>query len=62
MKHRVIPDAAAAVDARAAALGVTNSEYIEALVLQDRIGPDGRPAWWTRPVPRDQKELPLRSA
>ena len=43
----------------AAALGVTMAEYVEALLLHDEQGPDGRPIWWTQPAPRDQEELPL---
>jgi hypothetical protein len=42
---------------------VTTAEYIEALLLHDEPGPNGRPVWWTKPAPTDQEELPLtRSA
>jgi hypothetical protein len=61
LKARVVPEAHAAVDARSAKLGVTMSEYLEALVLHDAqsFGPDDVPTWWTRPVPCEQEELPL---
>jgi hypothetical protein len=64
LKARVVPAAHAAVDARSAKLGVTMSEYIEALVLQDaqNFGPDEVPTWWTRPVPCEQGELPLKTS
>lgn len=38
------------------------AEYVEALLLHEELGSDGRPVWWTRPVPTDQEELPLKSA
>lgn len=58
-KTRVSDDAALRAHKAAAALGITTSEYVEALLLHDEQGPDGRPVWWDKPVPGDQKELPL---
>jgi hypothetical protein len=58
-KARVNEEAVQRAHRAAAALGVTTAEYVEALLLHDEPGPDGRPVWWTKPVPGDQKELPL---
>jgi hypothetical protein len=59
LKARVSEEAVQCAHRAAAALGVTTAEYIEALVLHDEPGPDGRPVWWTKPAPRDREELPL---
>jgi hypothetical protein len=62
LKARVCDEAVQRAHRRATALGVTMAEYVEALLLHDEPDEDGRPLWWTRPVPADQKELPLKSA
>lgn len=63
LKARVSEAAVQRAHRAAAALGVTTAEYIEALLLHDEPGPNGRPVWWTKPAPTDQEELPLtRSA
>lgn len=62
LKARVSQEAVHRAHRAAAALGVTTAEYIEALLLHDEPGPNGRPVWWSKPVPADQEELPLRSA
>ena len=59
LKARVSDEAVQRAHRAAAALGVTTAEYIEALLLQDEPGPNGRPVWWTKPAPADQEELPL---
>lgn len=46
----------------ASALGVSLTTYVDELVARDQLDENGRPLWWDMPVPRDQRELPLKSA
>jgi hypothetical protein len=59
LKARVREEAVERAHRAAAALCVTTAVYIEALILHDEVGPDGRPLWWTKPSQRDQEVLPL---
>jgi hypothetical protein len=58
---RVCDEALDVAEAAAAALGITRDYYLEELLLQERSRMDenGRPTWWTKPLPHDQEELPL---
>jgi hypothetical protein len=62
LKARVGDEAVYRAHRAAAALGVTTAEYIEALLLHDEPGPDGRPTWWTKPIFESQKESPLNKS
>jgi hypothetical protein len=59
LKARVGDEAVHRAHSASAALGVTMAEYIEALLLHDVPGPDGRPVWWKKATPKDQEVLPL---
>lgn len=59
LKARVGEEAVERAHRAAAALGVTMAEYVEALLLHDEPGLDGRPVWWSKPTRRDQEVLPL---
>jgi hypothetical protein len=55
-------DTAWSVVARAsAALGVTDEYVLDELLLhlERQLDESGRPQWWDKPLPGDQKELPL---
>ena len=61
---RLLPESLDVLEAAAEALGVTRDAYVEKLLAQERLRLDeqGRPTWWTEPVPGDQEVLPLQSA
>jgi hypothetical protein len=62
---RLSDDALEVAETAAAALGITRDFYLDELLRKERgeLGPDGRPKWWVKPLPRDQKEMSLtRSA
>ena len=46
----------------AASLGVSRDAYLDRYLEREELDEQGRPVWWTDPVPADQKELPLKSA
>ncbi|HEY6793470.1 MAG TPA: hypothetical protein VI248_02175 [Kineosporiaceae bacterium] len=58
---RVCDEALAVAETAAAALGITRDFYLEELLLQERgrLDENGRPTWWTKPLPQDQEVLPL---
>ncbi len=58
----VTPEAKAKADAIADALGISMSAYLEDLIRQEQLDEQGRPVRQMAPVPRDQEELPLKSA
>jgi len=61
---RLAPQSLEVAETAAAALGVSRDAYLDHLLARERERLDerGRPVWWTGPVPRDQEELPLKSA
>jgi len=59
---RVQPDRKQKATEVAAALGISVNAYIDALLEHEQLDAHGRPTWWNRPVPADQKEMPLKSA
>ena len=59
---RVSPDSHTKLDRMAAALGISKAAIIDAWLTQQALDETDRPTWWTGQVPRDQQELPLRSA
>lgn len=62
MQVRIKPEVRAKVSDIADLLGVPASEYVEALLEREELDETGRPLWWPHPVPKDQEELPLRTA
>lgn len=50
---RVAADAKAISETAAVRLGVSEAEFVEALLFHagTTIGPDGIPSWWSKPVP-----------
>lgn len=53
-----------AAERAAEALGVSRDYYLEKTLARaaESLDIDGRPLWWTDPVPADQEVLPLKSA
>jgi hypothetical protein len=62
LRARVEPETLDRVYAIAEALGVSLTAYVEELIRHDQLDERGRPVWWADPEPRDQQELPLKSA
>lgn len=58
----VTPETKAKADAIADALGISMSAYLEDLIRQEQLDEQGRPVRRMAPVPRDQEELPLKTA
>lgn len=61
LQVRVSPENRDAADVMAERLGISLAAYIDAVLThahQD-VGADGRPSWWSEPVPGDQLEVPL---
>jgi hypothetical protein len=61
---RLSDDALEVAETAAAALGITRDFYLDELLRKERgeLGSDGRPKWWVKPLPRDRKELPLKTS
>jgi hypothetical protein len=61
---RLSEEALAVAERAAEALGITRDYFLDELLRHEaeRLDQDGRPTWWKKSVPRDQKELPLKSA
>ena len=61
---RLSPDALQVAETAAEALGITRDYFLDELLRHQRqhLDQNGRPTWWTKPLPRDQEELPLKSA
>jgi hypothetical protein len=60
-----LSDEALVVAERAAeALGITREYFLEELLLKEgqMLPETGRPEWWSKPLPKDQEVLPLKSA
>lgn len=66
IQARVAPELHAKAQETADALKVSLSHYIARLLAHEQataLDENGRPIWWTDPLPTDQEELPLtRSA
>jgi hypothetical protein len=58
----VTPEAKAKAESIADVLGISMSAYLEDLIRQEQLDERGRPVRPIRPVPRDQGELPLKTA
>ena len=58
---RVTPERRAQAQATAEALGISLGAYVDRLLAREAtfLNEQGRPVWWTDPVPTDQEELPL---
>jgi len=63
-RPRLCDEALAVANRAAEALGVTRDYFLTELLLKEgqSLPEDGRPTWWTKPIPRGQEELPLKSA
>ncbi|HET9656408.1 MAG TPA: hypothetical protein VFP72_13715 [Kineosporiaceae bacterium] len=61
---RLLPENLEVAERAAEALGVTRDALIDEVLaeLGRQLDADGRPMWWTAPVPADQEVLPLQSA
>lgn len=61
LRVRVRPELAEQVAHAAEALGISQAAYVDLLLAHahEDLGPDGRPSWWTTPVPADQETLPV---
>jgi hypothetical protein len=62
MTGHVPPEIKAKAESMAAALGISLGAYLEELLRREQVDEHGRPVWWTDPAPRDQEELPLKTA
>lgn len=62
LRVRVAPENKLKAEQAAAALGISMTAYVDALLTHEQLDERGRPLWWTKPVPADQEELPLKSA
>jgi hypothetical protein len=62
LRVRVAPANKLKAEQAAAALGISMTAYVDALLTHEQLDERGRPLWWADPVPADQEELPLKSA
>lgn len=62
LQGRVVPEAHRKASAAAEAAGITVTDYLERLVLQDQVDATGRPLWLPPRPDTAQEELPLKTA